>query len=404
MTQIIIDSPSNASETTLTASPTLTSEKKLKVLLYGNIQGAQLRSQILIKYLLDSRYSISFVCPNFYVRNGMPISSFFRKILTRIHLIELFIKSFFADVIYILPLNISLIENAVLVSKLFRKKLISENHVSLYDTILEERDVYKGGIQKENLEMRRDKLALTKPDYIINTSNHEPAYWAKKLGIELDNSKVFVAPIFSGSTLTLKRNFMEDGVLKICWWGTFIPLHGLDNILQAVKILKARNVQFRCNFFGIDNPSFKAYAKKIQLDELDSHVSLRKDLTFFDGSLPQYIIKNCDLALGIFGNTSKASNCFPTKLVESLSMGIPTLTMSSPALTEFLDLNTDLWTCEPSPVSIAEMITEIVDGTVPAVNWEQTRQKVMNSFSISQYQMVVSKILCKVANDLSKES
>jgi len=31
---------------------------------------------------------------------------------------------------------------------------------------------------------------------------------------------------------------MQDGVLRICWWGTFIPLHGLDNILQALKILK----------------------------------------------------------------------------------------------------------------------------------------------------------------------
>jgi len=35
---------------------------------------------------------------------------------------------------------------------------------------------------------------------------------------------------------------MQDGVLRICWWGTFIPLHGLDNILQALKILKEQDL------------------------------------------------------------------------------------------------------------------------------------------------------------------
>lgn len=75
---------------------------------------------------------------------------------------------------------------------------------------------------------------------------------------------------------------------------------------------------------------------KIKLAELKHHVFLRKDLMFFDKSLPQYLVEECDLALEIFGNTEKARSAVPNKLIEALSMKIPTLTMNSPACTSFL--------------------------------------------------------------------
>jgi len=76
-----------------------------------------------------------------------------------------------------------------------------------------------------------------------------------------------------------------DGILKICWWGTFIPLHGLDKILQAMKILKEHELQFTA-LYCVDNPHFLHLCRKIQLDNLEQHVVLRKDLSFPDGSLP----------------------------------------------------------------------------------------------------------------------
>ncbi len=378
-----------------------TNQKKCKILLYGNIQAAHYRCQSLIKLLLYSRYFISFVSPNFYCDTQRISNSFVNKILSRIHLLELIIKSVFTDVIYILPCNNHLIENAITVSKIFKKKLIVENHVSLYDNLLEERGKYNEGLQKAAKEMRRDKLALCQPDYIINTSNHEPTYWEKKLGIKIDQNKVFIAPLFGSSRLVHQKIFMQDGILKICWWGSFLPLHGLENIIEAMKLLKEREVKFTCNLFGINNSEYNVYAEKIRIAQLDSSVFLRKDLTFYDDSLPRYLVENCDLALGIFGNTDKAHNTFPTKLVESLSMGIPTLTMNSLALQEFLNPETDLWTCETSPEAIADSIFTIANGAAYPVDWEQTRLKVLDTFSVNRYQEVISKVLERVTNDLS---
>lgn len=379
-----------------------TNTKKIKVLLYGSIFHCAYRSQSLVRFLLESKYYVSLICPDFYTIEGTKFD-LIKKASIGFHLVELFINAAFADVIYLLPLNLNLIRNAIWVSNIFNKKLVVEVYVSMYDTLVKDRKVYEKGSKEAKEAMYKDVLALTQPDCIINLSNHEPAYWAKNLGINLDEDKVFVAPIFSSSTsstLVVKRRFMQDGTLRICWWGTFIPLHGLDNILQAMQLLKEKGIRFTCNLFGVDNPLFSIYSEKIQLDKLDSHVFLRKDLRFFDNSLPQYLTQSCDLALGIFGDTDKAHHAIPNKLIEALSIGIPTLTMHSPALTEFFNLEKDLWTCEPLPTSMAEKIMEIISGVAYCVNWEQTRQKVLSTFSVTQYQTVISRVLDRIADDL----
>ncbi|MDJ0691592.1 MAG: glycosyltransferase [Xenococcaceae cyanobacterium MO_188.B32] len=277
-------------------------------------------------------------------------------------------------------------------------------YISIYDTFVRDKKILKGKqIEADSNQakamLEKDILALTKSDFIIHTASHELDYWEKLLNIKLEKEKVFIAPNFNVSRLAHRRKFKQDGKLKICWWGTFIPLHGLDNILQAMKILQEKEVQFACNLFGVGNALFTKYAEKIQLDRLEDCITLRKDLSFSDDSLPKYLIDNCDLALGIFGNTDKAYNTVPNKLIEALSMEIPTLTMSSPALKEFFEPETDLWTCQPSPEAIAESILTIANGAAYPVDWEQTRQKVLDTFSVNRYQEVVSNVLERVTDD-----
>jgi glycosyltransferase involved in cell wall biosynthesis len=370
----------------------LSNPREIKILIYGSVSSRDYRSLILIKFLQDCKYCISQVYPGFYRTN---------KKLTNIFLVELFIKAAFADVIYLLPMNVKFIRSAIWAAKIFNKKLIVEMYISLYDSLVRDREKLKYESKEAKLCREKDILALTKSNYIIHTSSQEMNHWEKILGIKIDRNKVFISPNCNTPSLILKRSFMQDGILKICWWGSFIPLHGLDNILQAMQILKQREVPFTCNLFGVDNHSFPQYAEKIQLAQLELNVFLRKDLSFTDGSLPQYLVDNCDLALGIFGNTDKALNVVPNKLTEALSMGIPTLTMNSPALKEFFDPEADFWTCEPVPESIAESILIIIGGTAYPVDWEQTRRKAQNTFSVARYQEVVSQVLGRATNNLS---
>ena len=166
-----------------------------------------------------------------------------------------------------------------------------------------------------------------------------------------------------------------------------------------MKILQSRGINFTCSLFGIDNDLFATYVREIKSEQLE-RVFLRKDLNFADCSLPNYLVNNCDLALGIFGNTDKAYNTVPNKLIEALSMGIPTLTLSSSALKEFFEPEKDLWSCQPDPEAIAETIIAIAEGTARPVDWQQTRQKVLNTFSVTRYREVVNTVIARATNQL----
>ncbi|WP_019503572.1 glycosyltransferase [Pleurocapsa sp. PCC 7319] len=374
-----------------------TKSKKIKVLIYGNVF-RDYRSQALLKVLLESGHHISLICPDFY--RGIK-----KSIFNFLYLIELLVKASFADVIYLPPMNTRFIKSALWAAKGFRKKLIVEMYTSIYDTYVRDQKILKGkqvqaGSKQAQAMLRRDVLALTKSDLIIHTASHELNYWENLFDIKIDKNKVLIAPNFNVSLSNFQEKPVRKNRFEICWWGTFIPLHGLDNILQALKILKAQKLQFTCSLFGVNNALFLKYCEKIKLEKLDDCVTLRKDLTFSDQSLPQYLVANCNLALGIFGNTDKAYNTVPNKLIESLSMGIPTLTMNSPALDEFFEPKTDLWTCQPTPESIAESILPIANGTASAVDWERTRQKVLATFSLDRYQEVVNQALGTINDGL----
>jgi glycosyltransferase involved in cell wall biosynthesis len=371
-----------------------TNTRAIKILLYGKSFPVNYRSKVLIDLLQRSQYCIAQFNPDFYWTSN--------KFLTLFSWIDFFIKAIFADVIYLLPKNTIYIKNVLWVAKLLRKKLIVEMHISLYDNYVKEYKMIEVDDRKAKTFKELDILALTKSDYLIHSADYELVYWEKLLNIQVDRSKVFIAPNCNTSTTLLhQRSFMQDGVLRICWWGTFIPLHGIDKILQAMQTLKEKEVKFTCNLFGVDRPIFSTYAEKIQQANLGDCVFLRKDLNFADGSLPKYLVENCDLALGIFGDGDAARHALPNKLNEALAMRLPILTMNAPALTEFFDPEVDFWTCEPSADSIVMSILNIIHGVAYPVDWEQSRQKVTNTFNAVRYQEVLKQVLSKATPKLS---
>lgn len=369
--------------------------RKSRVLIYGNINTKDYRAKTLIEILENLKYCVSLVSPDFYRSREIKQALSIEKLMIVFCWLELFVKAAFADVIYLPPMNARFIKSAIWAARIFNKKLIVEMYFSLYDTLVRDRQIMQEGSRQAQAVKQKDILALTKADYIIHTSNFEIDYWEKLLNINIDREKVFISPVCNVSTLVHQRKFQQDGVLRICWWGTFIPLHGLDNILQAMQILQQQNFKFTCVLFGINNNFYIEYENKIKQAELEHNVLLRKDLNFADDSLPKYLVEKCDLALGIFGNTEKARSAVPNKLIESLSMKIPTLTMDAPALQEFFNPGIDFWVCQNSPEAIAESITKIAQGKANYIDWEKTQQKTLNTFSINQYQNILRKVLPK---------
>lgn len=370
------------------------SPRKLKILIIGNERGVY-RSQALLDHLRNSGHHILRVKPNFTSHNVSNKNNLARTRRIITYLIKLFLKTATVDIIYILPLNTDFIISTLWAKLFFKKPLIVDLYISLYDTYVEDTKMFDSTSEEADLILKKDIISFTKSDYIITPFKHQLNYWKQKFAVEIDESKVFISPIFTNSKLKRNRKFVQGGTFRICWWGTFIPLHGLDKVLQAFKILKQKEYNFTCDLFGVEHKSFYEYLETIKINQLNYYVTLRKDLNFADDSLPQYLVNNCDLALGIFGDVDKGKNAVSSKVIDALSMEIPTLTMKSPGLKEFFDFNTDLWTCETSPEAIAEAIESIINGSAPTIDWQQTRQKVLRIFNVTQYQNTINHVLDK---------
>lgn len=376
------------------------SKKRPKILVYGNLFGAY-RSQNLIKYLLDSGYRISLILPEFYYERGEKkdvLTKLLRLVFSTYYLVNLFIGAALADVVYLLPLNSDLIGPVLLACRLFRTRLVVEMYISSYDTLVREKAEFPINSRGAKRLKQRDALALAKADCVVHLSRYELNYWEKLLDVVVEEEKIWVAPLFCESDL-LRFNWkaVRGDSLRICWWGTLLPTHGLENIVLALQILKAVNLPFTCQLFGMPPTGkpeiFEAYKTKIEAMGLTDVVCLRQDLRFSNASLPQYLVENCDLALGLFGNSEKAQAAVPNKLIEALVMGIPSLTMKTPALNEFFDPVKDFWVCDPYPADIARTITQIFENTLDPVNWSATRKNVLDTFSLDTYRRVIGQVI-----------
>lgn len=372
-----------------------------KVLIYGRAPKSIFRSHELIRFLLtESEATNSWINPDFFSPSANLQESFakdsnlFRKISKLFSAIELLCKAFFADYIMLLPANNNLINFAVWTSKVSGAKLIVDSYISSYDSLVRDRKLAEESSKSAKTAKKKDILALTQSDYFIHTGWCEIDYWERILGIKVEKGKIFIAPLFVPEQKNKsERAFSEDKVLRICWWGTFIPLHGLDNILSSLQILSSKDQKFECNLFGVNNEFYGVYQNKITEMGLENCTYLREDLRFSDGSLPEYLVNNCDLALGIFGETEKAYHVVPNKLIEALTLGIPTLTMDTPGLREFFKIDIDLWASSSEPEDIALKIMNIANGKAPSVDWELTREKVMETFNFTRYQEIIDEIL-----------
>ena len=115
--------------------------RRARVLLVGDILGSY-RSQLLLKTLLDNGHKVSLVGDRYFRLATDDSQTLFKSILVKLSLcfsvvlftMELFIKAPFANVVYLLPMNHQLFFFALVAKILFRKRLISDLYISLYDT------------------------------------------------------------------------------------------------------------------------------------------------------------------------------------------------------------------------------------------------------------------------------
>lgn len=138
--------------------------------------------------------------------------------------------------------------------------------------------------------------------------------------------------------------------LSVLFYGTFLPLHGMDVVLQACKQLENRPIEFRI-IGGTGNPLARFLAL---LDELQPG-NVTHDLWVDFEELRSIVIPNADICLGgPFGGTPQARRVITGKTFQFLAQSKATVIGRVDEPVEFIDRKNCLLVEQADPTSLAD--------------------------------------------------
>jgi glycosyltransferase involved in cell wall biosynthesis len=338
-------------------------KNKLKVYLSGRVDGAWYRSQYIIKTLIDNKIPI-FMLP------GSPYFSKFKlvdSILVILHSFLLFpVRVYLICIsthIVVLPCNwsISTLLDSI-IARIVRKKVVVDFYVSIYEMEVVDRSLWDTLSFRAKVLLFKDRVLIKIATKVIFLNKSEAIYYQKVLGLSLCTEKIEIVPlcvdIRRESSIYNCFNDAEAATFTVCWWGTYIPLHGLENIIKAFSFLK-KEKNIILHIFGNSEEKSKKYKDLVNSLELKGVVFIENNKRFMDNSLEDFLINNCSLSLGSFGSSAKAKVVLTNKLVDSLSMGVPCLTGVSGASSEFFNNRESVVFCKSEPMEIAKTILDL---------------------------------------------
>jgi glycosyltransferase involved in cell wall biosynthesis len=206
-----------------------------------------------------------------------------------------------------------------------------------------------------------DRRAFGLSDLILADTRVHLDYYAGFFGLSPDRFAVvpvgFDDRIFSRALAETGRVARAAGPegqpFTVLFFGSFLPLHGVDFIIEAARSVwkKDKSVRFLLIGGGRTFPQVKARAEELGLGNID-----------FEGwksqsALAATVAGRADICLGIFGRTEKAARVVPHKVFQSMALGKPVITARTPAVEEFFEHGWNISLCDRTrPESLAEAI------------------------------------------------
>jgi glycosyltransferase involved in cell wall biosynthesis len=200
-----------------------------------------------------------------------------------------------------------------------------------------------------------DAAAFRLADLVLADTAAHREYYCRTY--RLDAAKVAVVPLGYDDALfrPTPAPVRSDGAFTVLFFGSFLPLHGVEVVVEAARLVAAEDpaVRFRIVGDGRTFPEVRAAAKARGSANIE-----------FAGRVPLRDLPGetaaADICLGIFGRTEKARRVVPHKVIQSLGAGRPVITARTPAVEEFFRGGEELVLCdEPLAEALARSVLEL---------------------------------------------
>jgi glycosyltransferase involved in cell wall biosynthesis len=217
---------------------------------------------------------------------------------------------------------------ARLIATLSGSRLVFDPLVSRYETrVLDRGDVRAGSMQAWH-NRNLDRMAFSLPDLLIADTDQHSSFYSDLFSV--DSRRIKVLPVGFDEEVFRHAPWRQRGeLLEVLFYGSFLPLHGIETIIDAAARLRGERVRFTL----LGGGQTLGAAREQVVSKGIENIRFIPEIPTVDLAKA---ISDYDVVLGIFGRTPKASMVVPNKIYQALAVGRPVITADTPALREFL--------------------------------------------------------------------
>ncbi len=204
--------------------------------------------------------------------------------------------------------------------------IVLDLFLSAYDTVVEDRQLVRPGSLLAAWLQRLDTRACAAADLVLLDTPCNAAYAAELTGLPGERFAWLPVGDPDAPASVVASEPGANGRMRLLFFGTGVPLHGLDVLLAATALVPEVDL----TLVG-GRKSDRAHAAAL----LGPRLQLEPE--FVDRERLQELLAASQLTAGVFGRSGKAQRVVPFKVVHALAAGRPVLTADTPALCGWLD-------------------------------------------------------------------
>lgn len=282
-----------------------------------------------------------------------PISYFVRSILLLLKGIILYRKHKFRYIIVGFP-GLLDIPIAYILRKLTKTKLIYDCVLSQYDAIVIDRKLINSRSLLSKFLLNVEKLLINCADHILAPTKPYMSFLSHNLSVKKNKISVLTLGALEQEELIKKNNKK----LRLLYFGTYIPLHGVMLLLKAVKQLQNEGDSLEVVLIG-NGQTFmecKVYADKYlynaRILDLSSEETIRTELL------------DADIVAGMFSTSEKGDRELQNNVLQAIATRKVCITANTSAIKEFFQHKKNIYLVEAGNVlSIKEGIKDLLENS-----------------------------------------
>ena len=296
------------------------------------------------------------------------------------------------DVVVVSEFNHALTPLARLFARRWGARLVVDFCFSFWDTAVNDRKVLDPHKPRARYRKWLDATALRMADDVITETPATARQFDDLFGGVLEKAHPLPLGVeetrFSPAPL---REREPGDPLRVLYVGSFIPLHGLDTVLEAARLL-ASDERISFALCG------KGQTREALMDAWDgANVE-------FPGFVPEEELRErlaaADVCLGVFGTSEKARNVLTHKVWEALASGRPVVTGDGPGPRSMLvDGETALLVPHGDPQALAAALVRLADDPALARRLADAGLELAEAHTTSQIGRMLAEILDRSSSD-----